>query len=151
VGGPEKDEFGEVVRLVLNPIWNAWSFYALYANADGLRGRLIQRANGVLDRYALAKTAELVSTVTARLEAYEIAEACNAVRVYLDALNNWYIRRSRPRFWSKEQGPEKQAAYDTLYTCLHTLLRVVAPAGALSTSLPSCTMARIWPSADSVP
>jgi isoleucyl-tRNA synthetase len=129
----EGSEFGEVVRLVLNPIWNAWSFYALYANADGLRGRLIQRGGGsferygVLDRYALAKTAELVNTVTARLESYEIAEACNAVRVYLDALNNWYIRRSRPRFWSKEQGPEKQAAYDTLYTCLHTLLRVVAP------------------------
>ena len=123
----EGQEFGEVVRLVLNPIWNAWAFYALYANADRVRGRRIERAENPLDRYALAKTAELVRATERHLEAYEIAEACQDLRAHLDALNNWYIRRSRPRFWAKGGGSDKRAAYDTLYTCLEALLRVAAP------------------------
>jgi isoleucyl-tRNA synthetase len=123
----EGQEFGEVVRLVLNPIWNAWAFYALYANADRLRGRPIERAVNPLDRYALAKTAELVRSSERHLESYEIAEACQDLRAHLDALNNWYIRRSRPRFWAKVASADKQAAYDTLYTCLEALLRVAAP------------------------
>ena len=123
----EGKEIGEVIRLVLNPVWSAWSFFTLYANADGLRGHLIQDANGVLDRYALCKTRELVEEVTEAFDAYDISRATQGVRGYLDALNNWYIRRSRPRFWSSELDADKQAAYDTLYTCLHTLVRTVAP------------------------
>src|SRR5690606_35072562 len=75
-------------------------FFTLYANADGYRARFRTDATGDLDRYLLAKTRELVDTTTAALDAYDIAGACNQVVAYLDALNNWYIRRSRERFWA---------------------------------------------------
>ena len=123
----EGKEFAEVVRLVLNPIWNAWAFFSMYANADGLHGSFATSAENVLDRYALAKTRMLCEEVGGALEGYDIPGACASVRGYLDALNNWYIRRSRPRFWAEEKDADKQTAYDTLYTCLHVLLRTVAP------------------------
>jgi isoleucyl-tRNA synthetase len=136
---------GEVVRLVLNPIWNAFHFFTLYANADGHRAEVIDATDpdaarrlaglGVLDRYILAKTRALVDAVTACLDGYDLAGACVEVRAYLDALNNWYIRRSRDRFWSPSATsapddarlPAKADAYDTLYTVLTTLTRLTAP------------------------
>jgi isoleucyl-tRNA synthetase len=117
----------DAVRAVLLPIWNAWHFFALYANADGAHAREIASAEALLDRYALAKTRALVEGVQRALDAYDIAGACQEVLAYLDALNNWYIRRSRPRFWAAEQSADKQAAYDTLYTCLSALMRVASP------------------------
>ena len=137
----DASDFSEVVRLVLNPIWNAYSFFTLYANADGHTASLRTDASGQLDRYILAKTAQLVERVTASMDAFEIAPACAEVHGFLDALNNWYIRRSRERFWapgasdseSDGAGPdrisaaEKADAYDTLYTVLVTLMETVAP------------------------
>ena len=124
-------DVGEVVRLVLNPIWNAYYFFTLYANSDGVQAKRITNAEAVLDRYALAKTRTLVEQVTAALDGYDLAGACQFVTGYLDALNNWYIRRSRPRFWRSSQDVsaryDKQAAYDTLYTCMSALCRVAAP------------------------
>ncbi len=117
----------EVVRLVLNPIWNAYHFFTLYANADGVRGEFRADQGGLLDRYALAKTRRLVEHVEASLDAYDIPGACTEVRGFLDALNNWYVRRSRPRFWKQEQDADKKDAYDTLYTVLVTLCRATAP------------------------
>jgi isoleucyl-tRNA synthetase len=125
----EKDgkPIADAVRAVLLPMWNAWHFFALYANADGLRAKEIASATSLLDRYALAKTRALVEEVERELDAYDIAGACQSVVAYLDALNNWYIRRSRPRFWRAERDADKQAAYDTLFTCLTTLMRVASP------------------------
>ena len=125
----EKDgrPIADAVRAVLLPIWNAWHFFALYANADGVRAKEIASATSVLDRYALAKTRALVEEVERELDAYDIAGACQSVVAYLDALNNWYIRRSRPRFWRAERDADKQAAYDTLHTCLTALMRVASP------------------------
>jgi len=120
-------EFGEVVRLVLNPIWNAWYFLSLYGNADGVRGTVRTDQTGVLDRYALAKTRELIEGTTEALEAYDLSGACDVVKGYLDALNNWYIRRSRERFWKPEKDQDKTDAYDTLHTCLVTWCKVAAP------------------------
>jgi isoleucyl-tRNA synthetase len=122
----------EVRRQVLNPIWNAWYFLSLYSNADGIRGRRRTDASGVLDRYVLAKTASLVGEVTACMDAYDLYGACAAITSFLDALNNWYIRRSRDRFWRARQGPgvldaDKVDAYDTLSTVLVTLCKVAAP------------------------
>jgi isoleucyl-tRNA synthetase len=119
---------GENVRLVLLPIWSAYTFFTLYANADGIRGRY--RGEGyenVLDRYVLAKTRSMVESVTTALEGYDLPAACAAIRGLIDALNNWFIRRSRPRFWSEEESADKQDAYDALYTVLHTLCRCAAP------------------------
>ena len=121
----------DVVRLVLNPIWNAFHFFTLYANADGYRASFRTDATGELDRYLLAKTRELVDEVTAAMDAYDLAGACNQITAYLDALNNWYIRSSRERFWAPGAGDEASAdkvdAFDTLYTVLVTITKVVAP------------------------
>ncbi len=125
----EKDgkQISEVVRLVLNPIWNAYSFFTLYANTDRVRATFRTDAPGVLDRYVLAKTRLLVEGAEQALDAYDIAGACAEVRTFLDALNNWYIRRSRARFWKGELDEDKRAAFDTLYTVLVTLCKVAAP------------------------
>ena len=122
---------GEVVRQVINPLWNAYSFFCLYANADGIQAQWRADSEGLLDRYLLAKTGELVRGVTERMDAYDIPGACAAVTAFLDAMNNWYIRRSRSRFWAEEASSDKQAAHDTLYTVLTTLLRVMAPLAPL--------------------
>jgi isoleucyl-tRNA synthetase len=118
----ERRAMEESVRQVLNPIWNAWHFFTLYANTDGYQAQIRTDAPGVLDRYVLAKTHELAAEVNRQMEAYDLFAACAAVRSYLDALNNWYIRRSRDRFWTSDRD-----AFDTLATVLHTVCRVVAP------------------------
>jgi len=117
----------EVVRLVLNPIWNAYYFFTLYANTDGIKARLRYDQEAVLDRYALGKTRAMVEEVQQRMDDYDLAGTCQAIKEYLDALNNWYIRRSRPRFWGEAGDDDRQSAYDTLFTCLVTLCRAVAP------------------------
>ncbi len=124
----------ETVRQVLNPIWNAWYFLSLYANADGIAGRFRADQVGVLDRYALAKTAALVDDVTSSMDAYDLYGACAAITSFLDALNNWYIRRSRERFWRARPASgdhpgdaDKVDAYDTLATVLTILCQVSAP------------------------
>ncbi len=118
---------GDVVRLVINPIWNAYYFFTLYANSDGVKAKKRFDQEGRLDRYVLAKTREMIAAVRTAMDAYDIAESCAVIRRFLDALNNWYIRRSRSRFWSEESSADKQDAYDTLYTVLTTLCQVAAP------------------------
>ncbi|HET9091187.1 MAG TPA: isoleucine--tRNA ligase [Acidimicrobiales bacterium] len=123
----------EPVRLVLNPIWNTWYFLSLYSNADGLRGRWRTDQAGELDRYVLAKSRQLVEQVTGAMEANELAAATSAIAAFLDVLTNWYVRRSRDRFWRPGAGPaaaedaDKLDAYDTLHTVLEVLCRVSAP------------------------
>jgi isoleucyl-tRNA synthetase len=123
----DASDITEVVRQVLMPIWNAYSFFTLYANADGRRAEVRTDSDHVLDRYVLAKAHDLVADVTARMDALDIAGACHAVTAFIDALNNWYIRRSRERFWGDEGGSGSADAQDTLYTVLTTLMRVAAP------------------------
>jgi isoleucyl-tRNA synthetase len=115
------------VRQVLLPLWNVWYFFSLYANASGYPATLRTSSESLLDRYLLAKTNELVTTTTRQLDDYDISGAAAAVRSFLDALTNWYVRRSRDRFWS---GDEE--AFDTLATVLEALCRVVAPLAPLT-------------------
>jgi isoleucyl-tRNA synthetase len=110
------------------PVWNSWYFLALYANAAGVKGKTITNAEHVLDRYALAKLRQLVDDVTGRLDAYDLAGACWSILGFIDSLNNWYIRRSRDRFWAGDPD-----AVDTLHTVLATLCRVAAPLLPLTT------------------
>jgi isoleucyl-tRNA synthetase len=117
----------DVVRQVLLPLWNVWYFFSLYANAEGYDAVRRTDSTDLLDRYVLAKTGELVAAVARQLDEYDISGACATVRGYLDALTNWYVRRSRDRFWSGDRD-----AFDTLYTVLETLLRVVAPLAPLT-------------------
>jgi isoleucyl-tRNA synthetase len=120
-------QISEVVRLVLNPIWNAYYFFTLYANTDGVTAKERIDQTAVLDRYALGKTREMVDGVQRCMDGYDLAGACQVIKDYLDALNNWYIRRSRERFWGETSKQDQQDAYDTLYTCLVTLCRASAP------------------------
>ena len=117
----------EALRLVIRPIWNAYYFFCLYANADALQAESRTDAEAVLDRYILAKTRALVEDVMARLDVYDLPGACAVVHRYIDALNNWYIRRSRARFWKSERDQDKEDAYNTLYTVLTVVFRVIAP------------------------
>ncbi|GAA3947063.1 isoleucine--tRNA ligase [Actinoplanes auranticolor] len=115
------------VRQVLLPAWNVWYFFSLYANAAGHEARFRTDSTHLLDRYILAKTSELVADTTRQLDEYDISGAAASVRSYLDALTNWYVRRSRDRFWAGDAD-----AFDTLATVLETLCRVVAPLAPLT-------------------
>jgi len=120
----------DVVRQVLLPIWNAYSFFTLYANADHYKATFRTDSTQLLDRYLLAKTRLLIESVTERMDSYDISGATTEIHNFIDALNNWYIRRSRNRFWAKSSDDnelDKQDAHDTLYTVLVTLSRVSAP------------------------
>ena len=117
----------DAVRQVLLPLWNVWYFFSLYANAESYEAKFRTDSEHLLDRYVLAKTGELVAEVTRQMDAYDVSGACTTVRSYLDALTNWYVRRSRDRFWAGDRD-----AFDTLYTVLETLARVVAPLAPLT-------------------
>jgi isoleucyl-tRNA synthetase len=114
------------VRQTLLPLWNTWHFFALYANAcnegRGYQASWSTASTHVLDRYLLAITGRLVVDLQQAMDAYDVAGSCELVRRHVDTLTNWYVRRSRQRFWD-----EDHAAFDTLYTALEVLTRVAAP------------------------
>jgi isoleucyl-tRNA synthetase len=126
----------EGVRQALLPLWNTWYFLSLYAGAAGRTGRVRTDSANVLDRYVLAKTAALVDDVTAALDVHDIAGACEHVRDHAEVLTNWYVRRSRERFWSGDPRVHTDAI-DTLHTVLEVTARVAAP-------LLPLTMERVW-------
>ena len=112
----------EGVRQALLPLWNSYYFFALYANAESYRASASTSSENVLDLYILGKTRTLVEELASRLDVFDIAGACGALRDYVELLTNWYIRRSRDRFWAGDR-----AALDTLYTVLETVTRAAAP------------------------
>lgn len=122
------------VREFLLPLWNAWYFFATYANAAGgpegagYEASWRTDSTDVLDRYILALTGDLVRDVAADLEGLDSTLAASKLRDFAEALTNWYIRRSRDRFWlGVNEDPRSREAFDTLYTVLETLTRVAAP------------------------
>ncbi|MEO5898773.1 MAG: isoleucine--tRNA ligase [Ilumatobacteraceae bacterium] len=117
-----EDGIRDTVRQVILPIWNSWYFLSLYANAANTQGTFRTDQTDVLDRYILAKTHDLVDDVAAAMDVYDLFGACATVRAFLDALTNWYVRRSRDRFWAGEQD-----AIDTLHTVLAVLCQALAP------------------------
>jgi isoleucyl-tRNA synthetase len=118
----------EAVRQAVLPLWNAWHFLGLYANAEGVDGTWRTGSEHVLDRYILAKTHNLVADVTAAMDVYDLSGACSAIRDFLETLTNWYVRRSRDRFWAGDRD-----AIDTLHTVLEVACRVAAPLLPLTT------------------
>ena len=112
----------EGVRQALLPMWNAYSFLKLYSATPA---RIATDSTDILDRYILAKLHNLVAGVTDALDDTDIARACDEVRWFCDVLTNWYVRRSRQRFWEGDEAhPE---AFNILYTVLEALTRVTAP------------------------
>ncbi|HET6937316.1 MAG TPA: isoleucine--tRNA ligase, partial [Nocardioides sp.] len=118
----------DAVRIVMIPLWNSWYFFQLYANAAGYDASRRTDSTDPLDRYLLAKCRQYVEKLTGEMDAYAIADACETTRTFLDVLTNWYIRRSRDRFWG-----DNADAFDTLYTVLETVCRVAAPLLPLTT------------------
>ncbi len=112
----------DTVRHVILPFWNAYYFLTLYANVSGRRGTFRTDQSDVLDRYLMGELRSLVDDVTERMDEYDLYGACESVAGFLDTLTNWYIRRSRDRFWSGDQD-----AIDALHTALLTLCQVAAP------------------------
>ncbi|WP_067830028.1 isoleucine--tRNA ligase [Nocardia inohanensis] len=109
----------EGVSHALRPLWNAWTFLQLYASKPGAWRT---DSTHVLDRYILAKLAQTREVMTAALEINDIAGACDELRTFADALTNWYVRRSRSRFWEEDRD-----AIDTLHTVLEVTTRLAAP------------------------
>jgi len=143
----------DAVRHVMLPIWNSWYFLSLYANAAKTQGTFRTDSTDVLDRYILAKTHDLLASLTATMDEYDLYAACASVRSFLDALTNWYVRRSRDRFWAGDQ-----AAIDTLHTVLSLLCRALAPLLPLTTEAvyqPLTGERSVhltdWPTTESVP
>ena len=122
------ETIGEGVRLFLKQLWSTYYFYVLYAHASAeeLRGATASSsatgADADLDRWALSRTAATAALVTERLDAYDATTAGRAIASLVDELSNWYVRRSRRRFWDGEES-----AFETLRTCLLTVARLLAP------------------------
>lgn len=118
----------DTVRKVLIPLWNAYSFFVLYANAcreqRGYRAKRVSEGEKLseLDRFILSSLSSCLSSLRSALDGFRISEACKAGEEFIDCLTNWYIRNSRERFWNEEN-----AAFDTLYTVLEVFSRAVAP------------------------
>ena len=121
---------GQVVRGFLLTLWNTYSFFVTYANIDGFRpdGQPIPVAErALLDRWVLSELNTLVASVDAALAGYDVPGATRPIERFVENLSNWYVRRSRRRFWKSEADRDKQAAYQTLYECLVTLAKLLAP------------------------
>ncbi len=122
----------EAAQSFLIPLWNALSFFTIYANLDGWTpgGATIPfKDRAPLDRWILLRFDRLVQETTGLLETYRVVEAARGIESFIDDLTNWYIRRSRDRFWAPaHQHPEdKESAYQSLYAVLTSLARVIAP------------------------
>ncbi len=121
---------GETVRKFFLTLWNTYSFFVTYANLDDWTAPQTAVPAGnlaLIDKWALSQLQALTNEVTTRLEHYEVTEAARAIESFTNVLSNWYLRRNRRRFWKSEADEDKQAAYYTLYTCLLTVARLLAP------------------------
>ena len=145
----------DTVRQVLLPLWNSYYFLSLYANAEGKSGHVRTDSKNVLDQYVLSKLGDTIDAVTTAMDVYDLFAACQSIRTFLDVLTNWYIRRSRDRFWAGDQD-----AIDTLHTVLDYLTKISAPllplltdeisAGLNGGAAPSVHLAD-WPTSTSLP
>ena len=147
----------------INTWWNTYAFFVMYAKLDRIdvTEDIPFAERPEIDRWALALLHRTVSVVTDALEAYDVLAAGRAIESFVDQLSNWYVRRNRRRFWKAAAGPDKQAAYLTLYECLHTVNRLMAPImpfitesvhqnlvrGVDDTACPSVHMSE-WPAPD---
>ena len=117
-------------RKFLGTLWNTYAFYILYANIDKFdptSHTLAKDGLGAMDRWILSKMNSMVKTVDTELGNYAIPEAARALQEFVDDLSNWYVRRSRERFWAKGMEQDKINAYMTLYTALVTVCKAAAP------------------------
>ncbi len=118
----EGKEIAKASREALIPLWNAFYFFTLYANAENYQAKEISSSDNFLDNYILSKLKTLATSVNKDMQAYEVAMACESIAKFIEVLNNWYIRRTRERFWEGDKQ-----AFDTLYTVLINIAKIAAP------------------------
>ena len=124
------DAVQEGQRKFMGTLWNTYAFYVLYANIDNFdatRYRLEYDKLSVMDKWVLSRLNTLIKTVDTNLANYKVTETAKALQEFVDELSNWYVRRSRERFWAKEMTQDKINAYMTLYTALITVIKLAAP------------------------
>jgi isoleucyl-tRNA synthetase len=118
----------DVMKSILLPLWNAYSFFVTYANIDGVTpGAPPETLSNPLDNWILSAAQTLIAKTTGALDGYDLSGAIDPILDYIDQLNNWYIRRSRRRFWRSENDGDKTEAYAVLYEALRTLITLAAP------------------------
>lgn len=123
----EKD-MSEISRNVFRMLWNSYSFFVMYAEIDGWQPEATATVSeNILDQWMLSELHLLIKEVNGYMENYDIMRATRAFAPFVDNLSNWYIRRSRKRFWKSEDDTDKNNAYQTLYTVLVTLSKLMAP------------------------
>ena len=118
----EGKEIAKAARVALIPLWNAFYFFTLYANAEEYKAKEISSSPEAIDNYILSKLKRLRDIVKQGIENYDVAVATNEVASFMEVLNNWYIRRTRDRFWEGDAN-----AFDTLYTVLVNVCKIIAP------------------------
>ena len=125
------DGVREILKSILIPWWNSYSFFVTYANIDKVTptGHYFDSKlpSNPLDAWLLSITQKLISDVSQALDSYDLSAAIDPIVKFIDELNNWYIRRSRRRFWKSENDTDKTEAYESLYVALKTLAQVSAP------------------------
>ena len=127
----DQEGLGEVQRKFFGTLVNTYAFFALYANIDRFRyaePRIPVAARQEIDRWIISELNSLLKRYGEYMDAYDVTKAARAVSDFtIDQLSNWYVRRNRRRFWKSELGPDKTAAYQTLYECLITVSKLMAP------------------------
>jgi len=118
----------DVLKGFIIPFWNAYSFFITYANIDNFEPKDVSsNPDNPLDKWILSEAEYLVSEVTLHLDKYDLSKGIGSIIRFIDLLNNWYIRRSRRRFWRSENDVDKIQAYETLYSVLMSIIHVAAP------------------------
>jgi len=120
----------ETQRKLLSTLWNTYAFYVLYAEIsqfDPTKHEMDMNSLSVMDRWILSRLNDTVRTVDENMSNYRLVEACRPLQDFVDELSNWYVRRSRERFWADGLDSDKVNAYLTLYTCLVTVAKIAAP------------------------
>ena len=118
----EGKEIAKAARVAQIPLWNAFYFFTLYANAESYKAKEVFSSTEAMDNYILSKLKNLSEVVKQGIETYDVAVACNEIAAFIEVLNNWYIRRTRDRFWEGDT-----TAFDVLYTVLLNLSKIAAP------------------------
>lgn len=118
----EGKEISKAARVALIPLWNAFYFFTLYANAEGYKAKEVSSSSEAIDNYILSKLKRLSQIVKQGMDTYDVAMATNETAAFMEILNNWYIRRTRDRFWEGDKQ-----AFDVLYTVLVNLSKILAP------------------------
>ena len=158
------DLVGQAFRSFWLTLWNTYSFFVTYANLDRFDPTQIDvpvEQRSVLDRWVLSELHALVRDVTQAYESYDVPSATRPIEQFVDDLSNWYLRRSRRRFWKSESDEDKASAYLTLYECLVTLSKLLAPAmpflaeaiyrnlvGSVDRNAPESVHLALWPEHD---